>query len=259
MPVGGSQVQLLGDSHQAGEEKQKQQEQLSSTSSDAHLASDLASSTGTGTTAPQPVSGATPHPAEKSSVTCTSTQNSGSLSDNSDNSSIIRDLDSSFTSYSVASGNFDHSFSKEPYYYPSSAPLGSGSELSAQNFRRTVGVTMAGADIQGSLGNGNVGSKVIGSTAPIGQHHRISSSLFDAFPPATNGAASSHHNAAHPAQPNDKSALDDLASQLAQTSLSNGQKHNPNPAVPAMWPRRSGVVKFFNSTKGQSAAITLYD
>lgn len=26
--------------------------------------------------------------------------------------------------------------------------------------------------------------------------------------------------------------------------------HNPNPAVSTMWPRRHGVVKFFNSTKG---------
>lgn len=27
--------------------------------------------------------------------------------------------------------------------------------------------------------------------------------------------------------------------------------HNPNPAVSTMWPRRHGVVKFFNSTKGE--------
>lgn len=29
--------------------------------------------------------------------------------------------------------------------------------------------------------------------------------------------------------------------------------HNPNPAVSTMWPRRHGVVKFFNSTKGSSS------
>ena len=76
---------------------------------------------------------------------------------------------------------------------------------------------------------------------------------------------SQHPNAAVPASfavppssfLDQQSALDNLASHLsAQPSVPAAQKRNPNPAVPAMWPRRSGVVKFFNSTKGGRSRLS---
>ena len=49
------------------------------------------------------------------------------------------------------------------------------------------------------------------------------------------------HRMQHPNAPFERAAVEDLTSQLAGTSLSS---------TGAMWPRRSGVVKFFNSNKG---------
>ncbi|KAL7008342.1 hypothetical protein EMMF5_002071 [Cystobasidiomycetes sp. EMM_F5] len=101
-----------------------------------------------------------------------------------------------------------------------------------------------------------------------------SPSLFDAFAPLggkpSNGSsaatsAMNHPNrgiplstlaaasvqaaaAAQPGQPYDeKAALDSLTAQLAGTSLKSQGQQNVGAS---MWPRRSGIVKFFNSTKG---------
>ncbi|CAD6571828.1 MAG: Y box binding protein 1 [Cyphobasidiales sp. Tagirdzhanova-0007] len=115
---------------------------------------------------------------------------------------------------------------------------GKTGEQSMQPARQQVGPRQANLPVQQQLASG--------STLPS----------FDAYatnhPPTLESAFSSlsirplrhplgQQQTQHPNAPFERTTTDSLTSQLDATTLSN-----PN----AMWPRRSGVVKFFNSTKG---------
>lgn len=115
--------------------------------------------------------------------------------------------------------------------------------------------------------------------ANVGQTHRQSPSLFDAFAPLASGSPalggggggssqSRTLNGAGPASAmaasdrvgqlrkgsdssllgHERHSIDALSNHLAATSLA-GVGSAPPPTT--MWPRRAGVVKFFNSTKGE--------